>query len=251
MKTQMLKITDLVAAREGGMLLRGVSLTVDAGKRILLMGPNGSGKTSLARVVMGDPEYEVGSGSVELIEKDTEVDLLSLSVHERARKGIFLVFQNPVAIPGVSAYELLYSAYRQVHPEDTENQDIDRFEAKIRSAGDVVGADPDLLTRGVNEGFSGGERKMLELVQMLVMEPKHVILDEPDSGLDADSVKCVGRAVDSLSKKTGVLLISHDPSRLKMRDFDTVLIMKRGEIVQQGGNELIELVARKGYDHTA
>ena len=244
----MITCNDVHATKDGEHILRGVTFELNKGERVLLMGPNGSGKTSFAHVLMGDPSYEAKSGTVTLKTNSGTEDMLSLSVHERARKGIFLGFQHPLSVPGVSAYELLYTAYREVHPEDTEGDDIAVFEERIRDAAETVGIEAEFLSRGVNEGFSGGERKKLELVQMLVLDPAYVMLDEPDSGLDADSVKAVKSAVESLPEDTAVLIISHDPTRLKMTDFDRVLIMSEGQVAESGGAELIERVSRDGYE---
>lgn len=239
----MIKIEELNVSRNGEHVLRNVSLEVGTGERVLLMGPNGSGKTSLARVIMGDESYEVASGSVEFMGED----ILSASIHERARRGIFVSFQDPVEVPGVSSYEFLFAAYREVHTGE-KLIEVDDFEKMLLDAADVLGVEKNLLSRGVNEGFSGGEKKKLELIQMLVLDPKFVVLDEPDSGLDADSVKLVGKALDSLPDESGILLISHDPARLGMKSYDRVFVMKDGEISKEGGEELIEGVSEKGYE---
>lgn len=236
------------ASKEGEEIIKDVSLEMRSGEKILLMGPNGSGKTSLSRVIMGDPSYEITKGKAELVQEKKRIDLFSLSPQERARNGIFVSFQTPVTIPGVNTYEFLYAAYREIFPEKAEKMDVSDFEKLLEDAADKLGVTMELLGRPVNEGFSGGERKKLELVQMLVLLPKYVILDEPDSGLDADTVKLVKKAVDSLPRSTAVMMISHDPARLQMKGFSRVYIMKSGTISEEGGEELITRVAKEGYE---
>ena len=243
----MLRIHEVSAKKDNGQIIKKISIELKPGERILLMGPNGSGKTSLSRVLMGDPLYKVTSGKIELVDEKETIDVLQLSPQERARRGIFISFQNPVPIPGVNAYEFLYAAHREIYPEVSKKMEVSEFEKLLEDAADTLGVGMELLGRAVNEGFSGGERKKLELVQMLVLRPKYVVLDEPDSGLDADTVKLVKKAVDALGNKSSVLVISHDPSRLGMKKFDQVCIMKEGAISEKGGTDLIAKVAKGGY----
>lgn len=243
----MIKITNLKVEVEDKLVLDGVSLNMEEGKKVLLMGPNGSGKTTLARVLLGDKQVKVVSGRITMKEESgKEMDLLKLDIDERAQRGIFVGFQHPVEIPGVGFYEFLLSAHREVLGEEAIN--IDEFYKNIDQIAKTLQIEPKLASRNINEGLSGGEKKKMELLQMVVMKPKYVILDEPDSGLDADSVKIVKKAIEELEKNVSVLIISHDAKRLGMKDFDQVLVMKSGKIVKTGGNELIDEVAKKGYE---
>jgi len=248
----MIRIKGLTVSREGDMILRDVSMEIITGEKILLIGANGSGKTSLARVLMGDPLYTVISGSIDVVKNpgSTEkvTDLLSLDVHERARRGLFVSFQVPVELPGVSAYEFLHAAYRSLHEKDAHIKDIDDLAADIDNLAKTLGISPAILHRGVNEGFSGGERKKLELLQMLILKPRYVILDEPDSGMDVDAVRKIAEVVEVLDPEVGVLLISHDAQRIGIKKFDRIFIMEKGHIGRVGGMELVEEVARKGYE---
>jgi Fe-S cluster assembly ATP-binding protein len=244
----MLNIENLSAAREDVEILTKVNLEVRPSSMILLMGPNGSGKTSLARVLLGDPEYRVTEGSIVLRDNDSSINFLELSVHERARKGLFVSFQIPVELPGVSTYEFLFASYRAIHHEEGKDLDVDELQGMVEEAAEKIGVPEPMLSRGVNEGFSGGERKKLELLQMVVLQPLYIILDEPDSGLDADSVKTIGTSLALLKNKPGVLIISHDAKRLGAVHFDSVCIMHKGTIAEYGGTELIERVSTQGYD---
>lgn len=239
-----LLVNNLKAQKEDLPILDGVTFELSVGERVLLMGPNGSGKTTLAMALLGSSGVEV-SGDV-LIENGKKVDLLKLSITERAKAGLYIGFQLPVEIPGVSAYEMLFEAYRSISGDAPVEVDevrgiVDKYAAEL-------GIDAEFLSRGLNEGFSGGEKKKMELLQMLVLKPKLAILDEPDSGLDADSVKYVNKALSLLGPDTGVLIISHDPRRLGLKDISRVYIIRDGKIVENGGMELIDRVGNKGYD---
>lgn len=239
----MLEIENVTAEKEGVTVLRGVSANIGPGERVLLAGPNGSGKTSLARIVMGDSAYHVTDGRV-LLDRQ---DITGVPAHERARRGIFVAFQSPLEIPGVSVFEFLFSAVRerdkQVEKESVTQEahlDAGVFEETLRETAGQLGVDESLLWRGVNEGFSGGERKKLELLQAVVLRPSYVVLDEPDSGLDASSVKIIGSALDLMEPACGVLIISHDVRRTGVKSFDRVYLMGEGSVVQEGGMELVE-----------
>jgi len=222
-------------------VLRGVNLSVGKGEVVALMGPNGSGKSSLSNVVMGNPNYEVMGGEIEFLGEN----LLESSVDERARKGIMMAFQNPVAVSGVTVRELLLSSMR------SRGEKVSALEVrkKIEQVADELRMDKELLTRGINEGFSGGEKKKLEVLQMKLLSPSLLILDEVDSGLDIDALKTIASFVQREVKERGmsVLVITHYQRLLKYLIPDKVVVMKGGVIVDEGAGEVVEKLEKMGY----
>ncbi|MFN9530724.1 MAG: Fe-S cluster assembly ATPase SufC [Cyanobacteriota bacterium] len=242
----LLEISDLHAQIEDQTILHGVNLTIRAGEIHALMGRNGSGKSTLSKILAGHPAYEVTAGTV-LFEGE---DLLSLSPEERARKGLFLGFQYPVEIPGVSNLEFLRVATnaRRKHLGE-EELDTFSFEDLVRDRLEVVQMDASFLDRSVNEGFSGGEKKRNEILQMALLTPEVAILDETDSGLDIDALRIVAGGVCQLAgPNNATLLITHYQRLLDAITPDFVHVMAAGRILRTGGKELaLELEAR-GYD---
>ena len=242
----MLDIKDLKARVAGNDILNGLSLSVQAGEIHAIMGPNGSGKSTLAQVVAGHADYEVTGGSVTFKEQD----LLELEPEERAREGLFLGFQYPVEIPGVNNAYLLKAAMnaRRAHHGEGE---IDSFEflklAREKMA--ALGMDPKFLNRGVNEGFSGGEKKRNEILQMAMLEPELAILDETDSGLDIDALKAVAAGVNALrSPERAIVLVTHYQRLLDYIQPDYVHVLSQGRIVRSGDKTLALELEEKGYD---
>ncbi len=242
----MLEIKDLKARVAGNDILNGLSLSVKTGEVHAIMGPNGSGKSTLAQVVAGHDDYEVVGGSVIFKEQD----LLELEPEERAREGIFLGFQYPVEIPGVNNAYLLKAAMnaRREHHGESE---IDSFEflklAREKMA--ALGMDPKFLNRGVNEGFSGGEKKRNEILQMAMLEPELAILDETDSGLDIDALKAVAAGVNALrSPERAIVLVTHYQRLLDYIEPDYVHVLSQGRIVRSGDKTLALELEEKGYD---
>jgi Fe-S cluster assembly ATP-binding protein len=241
-----LRISGLHCSVEGNEILRGIDLTVEAGKVHALMGPNGSGKSTLAFSLTGHPKYDVTAGSATL---DGE-DLLALPADKRARAGLFLSFQYPAAIPGVKVPNFLFAARQAVRPGELTPS---KFRALLLEKMDVLGMDPSFLGRYLNDGFSGGEKKRLEMLQMAVLAPKYAILDETDSGLDVDALKDVGESVKGLrasdeGKNTGFLIITHYPRILQHVEPDVVHVMMDGRIVKTGDAQLAHRIEREGYD---
>jgi Fe-S cluster assembly ATP-binding protein len=241
-----LQITGLRANVQGNEILKGIDLTVEPGSVQALMGPNGSGKSTLAFSIAGHPSYEVSAGSVTL---DGE-EILGLAPDKRAKAGLFLSFQYPAAIPGVSVANFIRSARQSLHPDDLTPA---KFRKLIFEQLDVLEMDAAFLSRYVNDGFSGGEKKRLEMLQLAMLAPKYAILDETDSGLDIDALGSVGASVDALrksetGKETGFLIITHYPRILQHITADRVHIMLDGRIVKSGGPELAHEIEREGYD---
>jgi Fe-S cluster assembly ATP-binding protein len=241
-----LTIDGLRAGIEGNEILKGIDLTVEPGSVHALMGPNGSGKSTLAFSLAGHPSYAVTAGSVQLDGQD----LLALAPEKRARAGLFLSFQYPAAIPGVSVANFIRSARQSIKPDDLTPT---KFRKMIFEQLDVLDMDPAFLSRYVNDGFSGGEKKRLEMLQMAMIGPKYAILDETDSGLDVDALRAVGNAVKALresetGRETGFLIITHYPRILQHITADRVHIMMDGRIVRSGGPELANEIERSGYD---
>ena len=246
----MLKIENLHAEIDGKEILKGLTLTVNAGEVHAIMGPNGAGKSTLGYVLGGRPGYEVTAGSVTF----GEVDLLDLAPHERAAAGLFLGFQYPVEIPGVSSMQFIresLNAQRRARGEaELSGAEFIRL-AKAESA--ELGMDVDMLKRPVNVGFSGGEKKRAEMVQMGIMQPRLAILDETDSGLDIDALKAVGAGINSIMRAPdkSVLLITHYQRLLDYVRPDRVHVLDRGRITRSGGPELALELEREGYAEAA
>ena len=242
----MLKITDLSARVAGKDILKGIDLEVRAGEVHAIMGPNGSGKSTLAQVLAGREDYQVTGGSVTFDGRD----LLALPAEERARAGLFLGFQYPVEIPGVNNVYLLKAALNAKRRAAGEPEvDAYEFLSLIRQKMKLMQMSESFLTRGVNEGFSGGEKKRNEVLQMLVLEPKLAILDETDSGLDIDALKVVSAGVNSLRHpERAVVLVTHYQRLLDYIVPDQVHVLSDGRIRKSGDSSLARELERRGYD---
>jgi Fe-S cluster assembly ATP-binding protein len=242
----MLKIDDLHVSVAGKAVLKGLSLEVKAGEVHAIMGPNGSGKSTLSYVLAGRPGYEVTGGSVQYEGRD----LLALAPEERARAGVFLGFQYPVEIPGVNNVYLLKAAVNAAR-KHRGLPEVDAFEflQLVRDKMKLMQMDESFFSRGVNEGFSGGEKKRNEILQMLVLEPKLALLDETDSGLDIDALKVVARGVNTLrSPERAVVLVTHYQRLLEHIVPDQVHVLAGGRIVRSGDRSLALELERRGYD---
>ena len=242
----MLEIKNLHANVEGKEILKGIDLKINAGEIHAIMGPNGSGKSTLAQVLAGREEYEVTQGEVIYNGKN----LLELSPEDRAREGIFLAFQYPVEIPGVSNTNLLKTALNEARKYRGEEQlDAIEFLSLIKEKMKLVELEQALLNRSVNEGFSGGEKKRNEIFQMAVLEPKLSILDETDSGLDIDALRIVANGVNKLkSPDSATIVVTHYQRLLNYIIPDFVHVLYKGRIVKSGGKELALKLEEKGYD---
>jgi Fe-S cluster assembly ATP-binding protein len=242
----LLEISDLSARVAGKEILNGVNLRVNAGEVHAIMGPNGSGKSTLAQVLAGREDYEVTRGTVMFEGRD----LLAMRAEERARAGLFLGFQYPVEIPGVNNVYLLKAALNAKRKAAGEPEvDAYEFLALIRQKMKFMQMSESFLTRGVNEGFSGGEKKRNEVLQMLVLEPKLAILDETDSGLDIDALKVVSTGVNSLrDPNRAVVLVTHYQRLLDYVIPDHVHVLSGGRIVKSGDKSLAHELERRGYD---
>jgi len=242
----LLAIENLSARVAGKDILKGVNLTVNAGEVHAIMGPNGSGKSTLAQVLAGREDYEVTGGSVAFEGRD----LFALRAEERARAGLFLGFQYPVEIPGVNNVYLLKAALNAKRKAAGEPEvDAYEFLTLIRQKMKFMQMSESFLTRGVNEGFSGGEKKRNEILQMLVLEPKLAILDETDSGLDIDALKIVSKGVNSLrDARRAVVLVTHYQRLLDYVVPDFVHVLSGGRIVKSGDKSLAQELERRGYD---
>lgn len=242
----LLEIKNLHANVEGNEILKGINLKVNAGEVHAIMGPNGSGKSTLASVLAGKEEYEVTAGEVLYNGKN----LLELSPEDRAREGVFLAFQYPVEIPGVSNTNLLKTAVNEIRKYHGEEQlDSIDFLSLLKEKSRLVELDKKFLSRSVNEGFSGGEKKRNEIFQMAVLNPRLAILDETDSGLDIDALRIVANGVNKLkTKENATIVVTHYQRLLDYIIPDFVHVLYKGKIVKSGGKELALELEEKGYD---
>jgi len=241
-----LSVRGLIAEVDGNQILKGLNLEVKAGEIHAIMGPNGSGKSTFSKVLAGHPSYDVTGGEI-LFQGE---NLLDLEPEDRARSGVFLAFQYPLEIPGVSNLDFLRVAYnsRRKH-QGLEELDAFDFDELVRDRLEVVKMNPSFLSRSVNEGFSGGEKKRNEILQMAMLEPKLAILDETDSGLDIDALKIVANGVNQLAKpENATILITHYQRLLNYIEPDFVHVMEGGRIVTTGTKELAQELESKGYD---
>src|SRR6266536_3275386 len=242
----MLEIRNLHAAIDGNEILKGINLEVKQGEVHGIMGPNGSGKSTLAKVLAGHPSYEVASGEVVFDGKN----LLEMSPDERAREGVFMAFQYPIEIPGVSNAQFLRLAYNEKQKHlGAEELDPLEFKDLLKEKAAIVEMDASFMTRSVNEGFSGGEKKRNEILQMAVLEPKLAILDETDSGLDIDALRVVAGGVNHLhNEENAIVLVTHYQRLLNYIVPDYVHVLANGYIAREGGKELALELEEKGYD---
>ena len=242
----MLKIKNLKASIEGNEILRGIDLEINTGEVHAIMGPNGSGKSTLSAVIAGDENYNVDTGSIVLENED----LLDLDPDERAHRGVFLSFQYPVEIPGISVSNFMKAAIN----EKRKNLGVDPISAKdllskMRDKMELLNMKQGYLSRNMNEGFSGGEKKRNEVFQMAMLEPKLAILDETDSGLDIDALKIVASGVNKLkNKNNATIIITHYQRLLNHIVPDYVHVLHEGKIIKSGGKELALELEAKGYD---
>ena len=241
--SELLKITDLRVSAEDKEILHGADLTINEGETHVIMGPNGAGKSTLGSAVMGSPEYTVTGGSIIF----DGADITAETTDKRAKREIFLSFQNPVEIPGITLASFLRSAYEQITGERIK---LFEFRKKLTAAMEVLQMDKSYADRELNVGFSGGEKKKAEILQLLVLRPKLAILDETDSGLDVDAVKTVSAGIKAYKEQTGgsLLIITHNTKILEALTVDKTHIIADGRIAAEGGAELIDEVAVNGFE---
>ena len=243
MKENLLDIKGLHAGVEGKEILKGLSLTVGKGEVHVILGPNGSGKSTLMNVIMGHPKYEVTAGSIAFEGED----ITQLKTFERARKGLFLSFQTPEEIPGISVENMIRTAKQAVSGERVK---LLPFRRKLKAMMEELKIKPEYADRYLNVGFSGGEKKRNEILQLLMLEPKLALLDETDSGLDVDAVQIVSEGVAKFhNEDNSCLIITHNTRILEKLKVDKVHVLINGEIVEEGGPELIDDINRRGFTH--
>ena len=243
MKEHLLDIKGLHAGVEGKEILKGLSLTVGKGEVHVILGPNGSGKSTLMNVIMGHPKYEVTAGSIAFEGED----ITQLKTFERARKGLFLSFQTPEEIPGISVENMIRTAKQAVSGERVK---LLPFRRKLKEMMEELKIKPEYADRYLNVGFSGGEKKRNEILQLLMLEPKLALLDETDSGLDVDAVQIVSEGVAKFHNEgNSCLIITHNTRILEKLTVDRVHVLMNGTIAEEGGAELIEEINRRGFTH--
>ena len=245
----MLEIKNLHVAIEDKKILNGLTLTVNDGEVAAIMGPNGSGKSTLSYVIAGKPDYDILDGEILL----NGVNVLDMEAHERAAAGLFLAFQYPLEIPGVTTMTFLKSAMNAQRKSRGEDElPVAEFMKRVKAASDRLGIAQDMLRRGLNVGFSGGEKKRMEILQMAMLQPHLLILDEADSGLDIDALKIVADGVNALRQPDrGMLVITHYQRLLDHIQPDRVHVLSGGRIVASGGPELALALEAEGYDKYA
>ena len=246
----MLSVQNLQVETNGVKILDGLNLEVKAGEVHAIMGPNGSGKSTFAKAIAGHPAYEITGGKIQFEINKQMKDLSALEAHERSREGVFLAFQYPVEIPGVSNATFLRTAFNEVcKHQGVDEMDPMEFEEFLHQKMKIVNMDPKFIGRSVNEGFSGGEKKRNEILQMAVLSPRLSLLDETDSGLDIDALRIVADGVNKLrSKKNAIVLITHYQRLLDYITPDYVHVLYKGRIIQSGGKELALKLESQGYD---
>jgi len=236
-----LTIKNLVGKVGTKTILRGIDFSIEPGEVHAIMGPNGSGKSSFAKTIAGHPDYEVVSGTVKLGRKN----MLIREPHERAREGLFVSFQDPIAVPGIDLGTLLASSKKATNGK---NLDLISFHDVLETNAAKVGLEKKMLARGVNEGFSGGEKKKAELLQLVTLNPKYAILDEIDTGLDVDALRKTSKIIKTLSNKgTGIIIITHYKRILEYLQPDVVHVLINGRIVKSGDHTLADRVEKQGY----
>ncbi|MBI2826163.1 MAG: Fe-S cluster assembly ATPase SufC [Planctomycetia bacterium] len=249
-----LRVSDLHVSVGERQILCGVDLVIKRGETHALMGPNGSGKSTLGYAIMGHPGYQVTQGKIELVQADGHVvDVLELEPNERARAGLFLAFQRPMSIPGVKMADFLRHAATNVRrPERKEGEELlpmRDFRKELKAKMEQLRMDPEFARRYVNDGFSGGEMKRAEILQMAMLRPKFAVLDETDSGLDVDAVRLASQSIAEIGgADMGILIITHHDKLLEHNRPDFTHVMLGGRIVETGGAELAEELHKKGYD---
>lgn len=246
----MLEIKNLHVKVDGKDVLRGLNLNINAGEVHAIMGPNGSGKSTLSKVIAGYPGYEVTDGEIKYDVNFKKTNLLELSPEQRAREGLFLAFQYPVEVPGLNNFTFLHTAFNEIcKHQGVKSMGAEDFRKFLLKKAELVQMKEDLIDRSVNSGFSGGEKKRNEILQMLVLNPRLAVLDETDSGLDIDALRVVSQGVNKFkNKENAILLITHYQRLLDYIQPDFVHVLSEGRIVESGGKDLALRLEKEGYN---